>query len=160
MSIRPALKARLIAEATHCCYCGARLVDQAELAEYRALLPAWPYGTEGYPEDWAPGVAEAVDRFFAVREAIGPGPDGAHPEVDHRVPQCRGGSDDEWNLSVACGPCNLAKRDLPLWAFLNEGRDDFGPAPSKLTAILRRRGPFGTGPLDYQARRFLKEIAA
>lgn len=159
MTVRPALKARLIAEATRCAYCGAALVDQAELAEYHQDLGSFPDGTEGYPDDWAPGVAEAVESYFLRRELLGPGPEGAYPEIDHRVPKSRGGSDEEWNLSVACGPCNQRKGARSLWAFLNEERDYFGPAPSDLLAILRPRGPFGTGSLDYHTRRSIKEIA-
>ena len=30
-------------------------------------------------------------------------------EVDHIVPQARGGADEEWNLALACGSCNRSK---------------------------------------------------
>jgi 5-methylcytosine-specific restriction endonuclease McrA len=31
------------------------------------------------------------------------------PEVEHRTPRARGGTDDLSNLCLACGPCNRAK---------------------------------------------------
>lgn len=33
----------------------------------------------------------------------------AKPELDHRIPICRGGSNDISNIAVACGPCNRRK---------------------------------------------------
>ena len=159
-----ALKARLVAEATRCCYCGARLVDQTEWAAYTAKLGPWPSAPGGYRDNPALEAEwEAFDEEMALyswrRDELVV-PEGEHPQIDHRVPQCRGGSDEEWNLSVACGACNLEKRERSVWAFLNEERDDFGPAPSKLTQILRRRGPLGTGGLSYHTRKFLEDMKA
>lgn len=59
---------------------------------------------------------------------------------DHVVPRCRGGTNEPWNLVPACVACNYAKLDRPYRAFVfGEPRDDFGPSPSRLTAILRWR---------------------
>jgi HNH endonuclease len=34
--------------------------------------------------------------------------------VDHIVPRSKGGTDDDWNLRAACGPCNFGRRDRPI----------------------------------------------
>lgn len=32
-------------------------------------------------------------------------------QVDHLIPRNRGGGDDEWNLALACQPCNESRQD-------------------------------------------------
>lgn len=32
-------------------------------------------------------------------------------EIDHVIPRIHGGTDDAWNLTAACRPCNSEKRD-------------------------------------------------
>jgi 5-methylcytosine-specific restriction endonuclease McrA len=38
-------------------------------------------------------------------------PDGKYWHIDHDIPVCRGGTNKESNLVLACAACNLAKRD-------------------------------------------------
>jgi 5-methylcytosine-specific restriction endonuclease McrA len=38
-------------------------------------------------------------------------PDGKSWHIDHDIPVCRGGLNEESNLVLACAACNLAKRD-------------------------------------------------
>lgn len=38
--------------------------------------------------------------------------------IDHVVPKCQGGEDDESNYVVACEPCNLRKANDTLGHFL------------------------------------------
>lgn len=47
---------------------------------------------------------------FACRYCGANGP-GTFLEVDHVVPHSRGGSNDTWNLTAACQPCNAGKTD-------------------------------------------------
>lgn len=35
--------------------------------------------------------------------------EGTFPQIDHDLPRCRGGSDDDENLVPSCGPCNAQK---------------------------------------------------
>lgn len=35
--------------------------------------------------------------------------------IDHVIPVVRGGSNASWNLALACGSCNLRKRDRTPW---------------------------------------------
>ncbi len=42
----------------------------------------------------------------------------ANPTVDHKVPVCRGGSDEMDNLVAACRWCNTAKADMPYALFV------------------------------------------
>jgi hypothetical protein len=61
--------------------------------------------------------------------------------VDHVQPQSRGGADDVDNYVLACGDCNLAKRDWPAWLHVfyaelgltlppNTSRVNFGRYPT------------------------------
>jgi hypothetical protein len=47
-------------------------------------------------------------------------------EVDHRVPRCRGGLDNEWNLVAACLECNRSKSGMLLPPKMY-GEDDVTP---------------------------------
>lgn len=42
-------------------------------------------------------------------DADAPGNDSLCPTLDHKVPMCRGGNDDESNLVTACRSCNCKK---------------------------------------------------
>ena len=35
-------------------------------------------------------------------------------EIEHVIPVSRGGTNAQWNLVAACGPCNAGKSDLPI----------------------------------------------
>lgn len=79
--------AEVIAHEGHgwwCRYCGDSLVPLGTLAAVDALVL-----TAGGRFDAAPGFA--------------------WPSVDHKVPSCRGGTDDLRNLTLACVPCNTRK---------------------------------------------------
>lgn len=40
------------------------------------------------------------------------------PTFDHIIPQCRGGTNDLWNLVLSCAECNVAKDNMPIEAFV------------------------------------------
>lgn len=125
--MKPSLRDRLFRDARECAYCGVEFVDPRAVAAYWNLVgpqPPFPKGHRWHPDyelEWA-----LVDRH-SDRVHSATYPRGAHPSLDHRVPQCRGGPDSAWNLSVVCRECNTAKGEQPLWAFLaGEGRVDSG----------------------------------
>jgi hypothetical protein len=41
------------------------------------------------------------------------------PTLDHRTPRCRNGSDDLWNLVLACLSCNSKKGTMSYFEFVN-----------------------------------------
>jgi 5-methylcytosine-specific restriction endonuclease McrA len=58
----------------------------------------------------------------------------ANPTVDHKVPVCRGGSDDVDNLVAACRWCNTAKADMPYALFVAIREEvGYGPGTREIT---------------------------
>lgn len=79
-------------------------------------------------------------RIFAAPFAPQPSGDERWKTRDHVVPRCRGGTNEPWNIVAACWRCNIDKGTKPAFGFrLGEPRTDWGPPPSRLTAILRPR---------------------
>lgn len=48
-------------------------------------------------------------------------------QVDHIVPQSKGGTDDPWNLALACGRCNGQKGACAVSLLISSGRPVYHP---------------------------------
>lgn len=72
---------------------------------YNAKRKARKLGVEHEPYSWS----EIVERDESTCYLCGDFTDA--PTLDHVIPVSRGGADAEWNLRVACGPCNSRKKD-------------------------------------------------
>lgn len=58
--------------------------------------------------------------------------------LDHAIPRCTGGLDDESNLVVACASCNCQRHSLPLTLWSRYLRVALGWTAPQTTAMLRR----------------------
>jgi len=67
-------------------------------------------------------------------------PSSASPEVDHKTPRSRGGSDLPENLQCLCGFCNRSKASMTMEEYLQKfGKiSDHGIMPTKARKNLRR----------------------
>ena len=95
-----------------CVYCACPLAHGSTGREYAFTPDSWTHcgcgkhdlSVEPCPGGW----------FYRLV--------GGHrdPEIDHVIARSRGGGDQDGNLVLACGPCNVAKSNTPVEEFLLE----------------------------------------
>jgi 5-methylcytosine-specific restriction endonuclease McrA len=63
---------------------------------------------------------------------------GNNAHADHIYPISRGGLSIEWNMIFVCEPCNLNKRDMPLFEFILKHRLDAANILRTLRALGKK----------------------